>query len=147
MNEMNPRMKIQSTLLLNHGEPRVVLRTNWVVVTIPFLVEDRETLFSFHHETDRICRRHPRDLHKASQRTTRKGPSYEASQSGPATIGYQASRQRLSIDYFLNTSTRLLSFTFQWGIPYLARTLVSEQLAADWLHFLLCLDWISTRLG
>lgn len=56
------------SLLLNHGEPLVVYRTNWVVVTRPFLVEDRNYL---HHETDRI--RHPRDLHNwVSKRTTSK---------------------------------------------------------------------------
>lgn len=56
------------SLLLNHGEPLVVYRTNWVVVTRPFLVEDRNSL---HHETDRI--RHPRDLHNwVSKRTTSK---------------------------------------------------------------------------
>ena len=32
------------SLLLNHGEPRPVSRANLVVVTIPFLVEDRKRL-------------------------------------------------------------------------------------------------------
>lgn len=32
------------SLLLNHGEPRLVYRANFVVVTIPFLVEDRKRL-------------------------------------------------------------------------------------------------------
>lgn len=32
------------SLLLNHGEPRPVYRANLVVVTIPFLVEDRKRL-------------------------------------------------------------------------------------------------------
>jgi len=33
MNEMNPRMKRKSPLPFTKGEPRVVYRTNWVVVT------------------------------------------------------------------------------------------------------------------
>ena len=43
---MNPRIQWQGllSLLLNHGEPRVVYRANFVVVTIPFLVEDRKRL-------------------------------------------------------------------------------------------------------
>ena len=32
------------SLLLNHGEPRLVYRVNFVVVAIPFLVEDRKRL-------------------------------------------------------------------------------------------------------
>lgn len=47
MNEMNPRpgwKDIIPSLLLNHGEPRLVYRANFVVVTIPFLVEDRKRL-------------------------------------------------------------------------------------------------------
>ena len=35
---------ILPSLLLNHGEPRLVYRANLVVVTIPFLVEDRKRL-------------------------------------------------------------------------------------------------------
>lgn len=67
MNEMNPRANLPS-LLLNHGEPPVVYRTNWVVVTRPFLMEDRNSLY---HETDRI--RHPREPHNwVSKRTTSK---------------------------------------------------------------------------
>ncbi|RWR97964.1 hypothetical protein CKAN_02744100 [Cinnamomum micranthum f. kanehirae] len=56
---MNPRMKRKYP---QQWEPRDL------VVTIPFLVEDRIRLTSLHHETDRICRRHPRDLHKQAKR-------------------------------------------------------------------------------
>lgn len=35
---------ILPSLLLNHGEPLLVYRANLVVVTIPFLVEDRKRL-------------------------------------------------------------------------------------------------------
>jgi len=45
MNEVNPRMKRKSPLpFTKPWEPRVVYRANFVVVTIPFLVEDRKRL-------------------------------------------------------------------------------------------------------
>ncbi|RWR98255.1 hypothetical protein CKAN_02777500 [Cinnamomum micranthum f. kanehirae] len=62
---MNPRMKRKYP---QQWEPRDL------VVTIPFLVEDRIRLTSLHHETDRICRRHPRDLHKQAKRAWNKPP-------------------------------------------------------------------------
>lgn len=75
MNEMNPRMKRHYPLPITQpwGAP-TSLPGKFSCRDDTFL-SGRSEKTSLHHETDRIRRRHPRDLHKAgskSQRTTSK---------------------------------------------------------------------------
>ena len=87
MNEMNPRMKRKSPLpftklcgALSGFSQRHSF--DYVVTT------------DFHHETDRICRRHPRDLHKAGRVRGQEAKSVALSSS---------SLLRLKSSFFFNS--------------------------------------------